>query len=68
MYVYGTCLFYGCCSDSVGVCGNVCCAAAVVKDTSFLFNFEVLKYDITSSSSHHVTKTTRQDKTRHDKT
>ena len=35
MYVYGACLFYVCCSDSVGVCGNVCCVAAVVKDSVF---------------------------------
>ena len=35
MYVYGACLFV-CCSDCVGVCGNVCCLAAVVKDSSFL--------------------------------
>ena len=32
MYLYGTSLFYVCCSDCVGVCGNVCCVAAVVKD------------------------------------
>ena len=31
--VYGSCLFYVCCSDCVGVCGNVCCVAAVVKDS-----------------------------------
>ena len=31
MYVYGGGLFYVCCSDCVGVCGNVCCVAAVVK-------------------------------------
>ena len=31
MYVYGTCLFYVCCSNYVGVCGNVCCVAAIVK-------------------------------------
>ena len=31
MYVYGACLFYVCCSDCVGVCGNVCSIAAVVK-------------------------------------
>ena len=35
MYVYGACLFYVyfyvCC------CGNVCCVAAVVKDSGFLF-------------------------------
>ena len=36
MYVYGTCLFfYVCCSDYVGVCGNVCCVAAVVKNGAF---------------------------------
>ena len=29
MYVYGACLFYVYCSDCVGVCGNVCCVAAV---------------------------------------
>ena len=28
--------FYVCCSDCVGVCGNVCCVAAVVKYTVFL--------------------------------
>ena len=28
--------FYVCCSDCVGVCGNVCCVAAVVKDSVFL--------------------------------
>ena len=31
MYVYGACLFFVCCSDCVGVCGNVCCVAAVVS-------------------------------------
>ena len=36
MYVYGACLFYVCCSDSVGVCRNVCCVAAIVKDSVFL--------------------------------
>ena len=36
MCVYGACLFfYVCCSDCVGVCGNVCCVAAVVKDSGF---------------------------------
>ena len=30
------CLFYVCCSDCVGVCGNVCCVAAVVKNSVFL--------------------------------
>ena len=33
MFVYGACLFYVCCSDYVGVCGNVCCVAAVVKNS-----------------------------------
>ena len=27
--------FYVCCSDCVGVCGNVCCVAAVVKNSVF---------------------------------
>ena len=27
--------FYVCCCDYVGVCGNVCCVAAVVKDSVF---------------------------------
>ena len=31
MYVYGTCLFYVCCSDCVEISGKVCCVAAVVK-------------------------------------
>ena len=26
---------YVCCSDCVGVCGNVCCVAIVVKDSVF---------------------------------
>ena len=34
--------FYVCCSDCVGFCGNVCCAAAVVKDS--VFSLGVLKY------------------------
>ena len=25
----------GCCSDCVGVCGNVCCVAAVVENSGF---------------------------------
>ena len=36
MYVYGACLFYVCCSDSVGVCWNVCCVAGIVTDSVFL--------------------------------
>ena len=31
MYMAHVC-FYVCCSDCVGVCGNVCCVAAVAKD------------------------------------
>ena len=36
MYVYGTCCFNVCCSDCVGACENLCCVAAVVKDSGFL--------------------------------
>ena len=43
MYVYDACLFYVSCSDCVGICGNVCCVAAVVQDGSF-FSLGVLKY------------------------
>ena len=32
MYMVHVC-FYVCCSDCVGVCGSVCCVAAVVKYT-----------------------------------
>ena len=32
--------FYVCCSDCVGVCGNVCCVAAVVKNSVFFFALE----------------------------
>ena len=35
MYVYGACMFYVCCSDCVGLCGNVCCVAAVVENSVF---------------------------------
>ena len=34
--------FYVYCSDCVAVSGNVCCVAAVVKDSGFL-SLEVLK-------------------------
>ena len=34
--------FYVCCSDCEGVCGNVCCVAAVIKDSVFCLG--VLKY------------------------
>ena len=27
--------FFVCCSDCVGVCGNVCCVAAVVENSGF---------------------------------
>ena len=33
MYVYGACLFYVCCSECVGVWGNVACVAIVVIDS-----------------------------------
>ena len=33
---------YICCGDCVGVCGNICCVAAVVKDS--VFSLGVLKY------------------------
>ena len=36
-------MFVVCCSDCVGVCGNVCCVAAVVKNSGF-FSLGVLKY------------------------
>ena len=38
MYVYGACLFHVCCRVCVvcvGVCGNGCCVAAVVKVSVF---------------------------------
>ena len=35
MYVYGVCLFYVCCSDCMGFCGNVC-VGDVVEDSGFL--------------------------------
>ena len=34
MYIYNI-MFYVCCGDCVGVCGNVCCVAAIVKDNVF---------------------------------
>ena len=33
MYVYGTCLVYVCCSDCVGVCGNVSCVAYIDRNS-----------------------------------
>ena len=29
-------VLYVCCSDCVGVCGNICCVAVVVRDSVFL--------------------------------
>ena len=34
MYIAHVC-FYVCCSDCVGVCGNVCCVVAIVKNSVF---------------------------------
>ena len=42
VYVAYDCV-YVCRSDCVGVCGNVCCVAAVVKNSGFLI-LGVLKY------------------------
>ena len=36
VYIYKHVCFYDCCSDCVVVCGNVCCVAAIVKDSVFL--------------------------------
>ena len=44
MYMVHVC-FYVCCSDCVGVCGNVCCVAAVVKNRVF-YSFGVFKYGV----------------------
>ena len=46
MYMAHVC-FYVCCSDCVGVCGNVCCVVAVVKNSGF-FSLGVLKYVVFS--------------------
>ena len=35
MYMAQVC-FYACCSDCVGICGNVCYVAGVVKDSVFI--------------------------------
>ena len=45
--------FYVCCSDCVGVCGNVCCVAAVVKNSRFL-SLGVLKIILLGLSSDHL--------------
>ena len=34
MYMAHAC-FYVCCSDCVGVCGNVCCVASLLKIVGF---------------------------------
>ena len=41
MYMAHVC-FYVWCSDCVVVCGNVCCVAAIVKNS--VFSLGVLKY------------------------
>ena len=41
MYVYGTFCFYACCSDCVGVYGNVCCVVAVVKNSVLALEYVV---------------------------
>ena len=33
--IYAHVCFYVCCNDCVGVCGNVCCVAAIVKNSGF---------------------------------
>ena len=42
MYVAHVCI-YVCCSECVGVCGKVCCVAAVVRNSVF-YSLGVLKY------------------------
>ena len=45
MYVYRRMfVFYVCCSESVGVCGNVCCVAGVVKYS--VYSLRVLNYGV----------------------
>ena len=34
-------VFMSVCSDCVGVCGNVCCVAAVVKNSGFFKSWSV---------------------------
>ena len=48
MYMAHDCS-YVCCSDCVGVCGNVCCVAAVIKDS--VFSLGVLKYVVSVSNA-----------------
>ena len=47
MCVYGACLFLCLLYDCVGVCGNVCCVAVIVKD-SYFFSLGVLTYVVFS--------------------
>ena len=35
--------FYVCCSGCVGVCGNVCCVAAVVKNMDVVFSVCIVR-------------------------
>ena len=42
VYIAHACLYVRC-SDCVGVCGNVCCVADVVKESVFL-RLAVMKY------------------------
>ena len=44
MYMAHVCFI--CCSDCVGVCENICCVAAVVKDSAVL-SLGLLKYVVT---------------------
>ena len=46
MYVYGAYLFYVCCSDCVGVCVNVCCVAAVVKNSFLAMSVDICVVDV----------------------
>ena len=39
MYVYGAFVFMSVGCDCVGVCGNVCCVATIVKDNGFFVCF-----------------------------
>ena len=48
MYMAHVC-FYAHCSDCVGVCGNVCCVSAVVKNSLF-YSIGVLKYVVSLCS------------------
>ena len=45
MYIAHVC-FYVYCSDYVGVCGNVCCVATVVKEDEIFLSLVELKYGV----------------------